>query len=81
MKNLTYILLILGFTILTSCEKEKNSSVEGYFYKDCSQTPIEPTVLKVYGNTTASFRPIPEELVGEVITDKIGCFRFEYNYY
>jgi hypothetical protein len=49
MKKLIYTLLVLSFCALTSCEKDKGSTIEGQFYKDCSQTPIEQTTLKIYG--------------------------------
>jgi hypothetical protein len=80
MKNLTYLFLTLGITILISCGKENKPTVEGYFYKDCSQSPIEPVTLKIYGNTTASFVSNPEKLVGEITTDVNGHFRLEYEF-
>ncbi len=77
MKKLIYITLALSISALTSCEKDKGSTIEGQFYKDCSQTPIEPTTLKIYGVKLKFLGSPTEHFLGEVTTDKNGFFRFE----
>jgi len=77
MKKLIYITLFLSFCVFTSCEKDNKSTIEGQFYKDCSQTPIEQTTLKIYGVKLKFLRSPTEHFLGEVTTDKNGFFRFE----
>lgn len=77
MKKLIYTLLALSFCVFSSCEKEKGSTIEGQFYKDCSQTPIEPVTLRIYGVENKFLQYSEEKFLGEATTDKNGFLRFE----
>jgi len=77
MKKLIYTLLALSFCVFTSCEKDNKSIIEGQFYKDCSQTPIEPTTLRIYGVKSKFLQYSEEKFLGEATTDKSGFLRFE----
>jgi len=77
MKKLIYTLLALSFCVFTSCEKDNKSIIEGQFYKDCSQTPIEPTTLRIYGVKSKFLQYSEEKFLGETTTDINGFLRFE----
>lgn len=77
MRKLIYTLLALSFCVFSSCEKEKGSTIEGQFYKDCSQTPIEPVTLRIYGVENKFLQYSEEKFLGEATTDKSGFLRFE----
>tara|TARA_R110002049_G_scaffold16388_12_gene65362 strand:- start:540 stop:1250 length:711 start_codon:yes stop_codon:yes gene_type:complete len=77
MRKLIYITLALSFSALTGCEKDKRSTIEGQFYKDCSQTPIEPTTLRIYGVKDKFLQNSTEKFLGEATTDVRGRLKFE----